>query len=130
MNHAPSNDGKVRQGHARAENLDACKESPPEPAGFIKAPDRCTAAAGSGRDGTTRIASDQTGTFRVTRLPIAGSEMLSRPVSMRPAKRYWKVGSCSTVMTRSYQPWNSSNDQSNTISSPWRVKKAGTFFPV
>jgi hypothetical protein len=34
------------------------------------------------------------------------------------------------VMTRSYQPWNSSSDQSYTSSSPWPVKSAGTVLPV
>src|ERR1700722_3526287 len=103
------------------------RDSPPEPAGFIKAPDGGVPPRlhQRPRRHTPLIASDQTGTFRVTRPPIAGSEMLSRPVSMWPAKRYWKVGSCSTVMTRSYQPWNYSNDQSNTISSPWRGEDGG-----
>ena len=49
--------------------------------------------------------------FRVTRPPIAGSEMLSRPVSTCPARRRSKLGSSVTVTATSYQPLNRSSDR-------------------
>jgi len=60
--------------------------------------------------------------FRVTRPPIAGSEMLSRPVSTCPARRRSKLGSSVTVTTTSYQPWNRSSDSGPSHSA--RVEHA------
>ena len=64
--------------------------------------------------------------FRVTRPPIAGSDMLSRPVSTCPASRYSKLGSSATVTTRSYQPWNCPSD-SLVIGTPVRARARGSF---
>src|SRR5215469_4690846 len=58
--------------------------------------------------------------FRVTSPPIAGSEMLSRRVSMCPVSRYSKLLSSATVTTRSYQPPTRWDEGSNSTSPPGR----------
>jgi hypothetical protein len=45
-------------------------------------------------------------TYTMIVLPMAGSVVLSSPVSTWPEMRRWKLVSELTSMVKSYQPWN------------------------